>query len=173
MISIHLFQCFNLALGRPLSSRYDCPCVSHPSAGRGGDAGDKRDDRLRVGALCTREQCASLRSPYILLCVYRVLLHEELCRPLLCLPSDLSDHDDALRLGVVDEEVEAVDEVGPVERVPSDSHAQGLAQAHLGGLVDGLVGQGPGTGDDADAAALVDVTGHDADLALRRGLEND
>ena len=35
-----------------------------------------------------------------------------------------------------------------------------------GQLPDGLVGQGAGAADHADAAGLVDVAGHDADLAL-------
>jgi hypothetical protein len=34
--------------------------------------------------------------------------------------------------------------------------------------VDGLVGEGSGSGDDADAAALVDVSGHDSDLTLKQ-----
>ena len=38
---------------------------------------------------------------------------------------------------------------------------------YLGGLVHGLVGEGAGPGDDADAPLLVDVAGHDADLALK------
>ena len=34
--------------------------------------------------------------------------------------------------------------------------------------MDGLVGEGSGSGDDADAAALVDVSGHDSDLTLKQ-----
>ena len=33
-------------------------------------------------------------------------------------------------------------------------------------MVDCFVGQGPGPGDDADFAVLVDVAGHDSDLAF-------
>lgn len=37
-------------------------------------------------------------------------------------------------------------------------------------LVNGLVGEGSRAGDDADAAALVDESGHDADFTLARRL---
>ena len=43
-----------------------------------------------------------------------------------------------------------------------------LAQAEAGQLPDGLVGERAAAADDADRARLVDVAGHDADLALRR-----
>lgn len=43
---------------------------------------------------------------------------------------------------------------------------EGLAEADLGGLVDGFVGQGAGSRDDTDTPALVDETGHDANLTL-------
>jgi len=45
-----------------------------------------------------------------------------------------------------------------------------LAETDLGGLVDGLIGEGSGAGDDSDTAALVDETWHDADLAPAGGL---
>src|SRR5262249_36855911 len=44
----------------------------------------------------------------------------------------------------------------------------GLAQAEVGQLPDRLVGQGAAAADDADRPGLVDVAGHDADLALAR-----
>ena len=126
--------------------------MPHAAAGRGGHPGDERDHRLGV--------------------VARVVLREELGRPLLGLAADLADHDDALGGVVAQEEVQAVDEVGAVEGVAADADAEGLAQADLGGLVDGLVGQGAGAGHDADAALLVDVAGHDADLALQKSKDN-
>jgi hypothetical protein len=42
-----------------------------------------------------------------------------------------------------------------------------LTGTNLCALVDCLVGQSSGSGDDSDAAALVDVSGHDSDLALK------
>ena len=59
-----------------------------------------------------------------------------------------------------------VDERGADDRVAADADAGGLAQAEVGQLPDGLVGQGAAAADDADRAGLVDVAGHDADLAL-------
>ena len=74
--------------------------------------------------------------------------------PLLCLASDLTNHDDALGVGVVDEELQAVDEVGSVEGVAADADTQRLAEAHGAGLVHGLVGEGARSGDHAHAASL-------------------
>src|SRR5690606_24864717 len=82
--------------------------------------------------------------------------------------ADFADHDDALRLVVGEEQLQAVDEVGAVHRVAADADAGGLAEPRGRGLRDRLVGQRARAGDDADLAALVDVPGHDADLALIR-----
>ncbi len=82
--------------------------------------------------------------------------------------ADLSDEDDALGLVVVEEELDEVDGGGAREGVAADADAEGLAEADLGSLVDGLVGEGAGAGDDADAAGGVDGAGHDADLAAFR-----
>ncbi len=73
-----------------------------------------------------------------------------------------------LGLRVVDEPLEAVDEVGPVEGVAADADAGALAEADGGGLVHGFVRQSAAAGHDPDAAGGVDVPGHDADLALAR-----
>ena len=47
---------------------------------------------------------------------------------------NLANHDDPLRLRVVHEALQAVNEVGAVERVAADAHAGGLAQSYGGGL---------------------------------------
>src|SRR5690606_24214231 len=59
-----------------------------------------------------------------------------------------------------------VDEVRPVDGIAADAHGRALADAEPGELADGLVGERAALGEDADAAGLVDVAGHDADLAL-------
>ncbi len=82
---------------------------------------------------------------------------------------DLTDHDDGLGLGVLQEHIQAVDEVGAVDRIATDADAGGLSQTHRRGLCHRLVGQGPGAGDDTHAPRPVDVAGHDADLALIGG----
>ena len=123
--------------------------MTHATAGRGRDTGDEGDDGLAA--------------------VLGVVLLEEIGSLLLGGTTDLADHDDTVRLAVLEEDLEAVDEVGAAERVTADTDDEGLAEAGLGGLVDGLVGEGAGPGDDTDAAALVDETRHDADLALAGG----
>src|SRR5262249_14149292 len=54
-------------------------------------------------------------------------------------------------------------------RVDAQADAGGLAQAQARELPDRLVGERAAAADDADRAGLVDVTRHDADLALTRG----
>ena len=56
---------------------------------------------------------------------------QELCRPLFRLSSDLPDHDDAFRVGIVEEHVEAVQEIGAVEGVAPNADAEGLPEANL------------------------------------------
>src|SRR5690606_38933991 len=82
--------------------------------------------------------------------------------------ADLAHHDDALGLRVGLEQLQAVDEGHAVDRVTADAHAGALAEANVGGLLDRLIGQRAGAGDDADGARHVDVARHDADLALTR-----
>ncbi|KAF1856457.1 hypothetical protein Lal_00048580, partial [Lupinus albus] len=80
--------------------------------------------------------------------------------------ADLTDHDDRFGLRVFLEQLQDVDEVGARDRVATDAHAGGLAEAGVGGLLHGFIGQGAGTRHDAYLARQVDVTRHDADLAL-------
>ena len=56
-----------------------------------------------------------------------------------------------------------------VDRVTADADGGRLAEAEFGQLTDGFVGQRAGARDDADAALLVDVARHDADLHFVRG----
>ena len=80
--------------------------------------------------------------------------------------TDFANHDDTVSLPVLEEDLQAVDEVGSREGIATDTDDERLTKAGLGGLVDGFVGEGSGTGDNTDAAALVDEAGHDTDLAL-------
>ena len=56
---------------------------------------------------------------------------QELCGSLFGLSSDLANHDDSLRVGVIEEHVETVQEVGAVEGVTTDADAEGLTEADL------------------------------------------
>lgn len=118
--------------------------MTHSSAGRSRDSGDEGDDGLVGG----------------------VVGLEEVCGILLGGTTDLTDHDDSVGLSVLEEDLEAVDEVGAGERVTADADDERLTEAGLGGLVDGLVGESAGAGDNADATALVDEARHDTNLAL-------
>ena len=118
--------------------------VTHTSARRSRDTGDEGDNGL-VGS---------------------VVLLEEVGGVLLGGTTDLANHDDTVSLAVLEEDLEAVDEVGTREGVTTNTNDERLTKTGLGGLVDGLVGESTGTGDDTDATTLVDEARHDTDLAL-------
>mmetsp|Transcript_18199 Transcript_18199/g.39842 ORF Transcript_18199/g.39842 Transcript_18199/m.39842 type:complete len:202 (+) Transcript_18199:264-869(+) len=95
-----------------------------------------------------------------------VVLFQPLGGILLCAASNLPNHDDAFCLGIVDEALEAIDEVGAVEGVTADANAGGLPEAGHAGLVHSLVGERTRATDDANLAWGVDVARHDPHLAL-------
>jgi hypothetical protein len=95
-----------------------------------------------------------------------VVLLQEIGSIFLGRTTDLTNHDDTVRLLVLQEDLQAVDEVGPGERVTSNADNEGLSEASLGSLVDGFIGQSTGAGDDTDATALVNEAWHNANLAL-------
>ena len=95
-----------------------------------------------------------------------VVLLEEVCSVLFGGTTNLANHDDSVSLAVLEEDLEAVDEVCAREGVTTNTDDKRLTETGLGGLVDGLVGKSAGAGDDADATALVDETRHDANLTL-------
>ena len=80
--------------------------------------------------------------------------------------TDFSNHDDALGLGVLNEALKHVDEVGSVEWVTSNADDSRLSKAEAGGLVNGFVSERARPGDDSDLALLMDVAGHDSNLAF-------
>ena len=139
----------DLAVCATFAAGDDGTGVTHAPAGRSGDTSDEGDNGLLL---------------------LPVGLLEELSGILLGGTTDLTDHDDTFGLRVLEEDLKAVDEVGAAEGVTADTDDERLTEAGLGGLVDGLVGESAGTGDDADATALVNETGHDADLALTLGM---
>lgn len=59
--------------------------------------------------------CVCLRFPY------RIVLFQVLGSIFLCVASDLSNQDDALSLGVLQEHLQAVDKVCAVEGIAADS----------------------------------------------------
>ena len=97
---------------------------------------------------------------------------EELGSILLGATTDLTNHDDTVGLLVLEEDLQAVDEVGAGEGVTTDTDDQGLTKTSLGGLVDGLVGQGTGPGHNTDTSTLVNESRHDTNLALALHIAN-
>src|SRR6185437_16046434 len=82
--------------------------------------------------------------------------------------ADFADHDDALRLFIILEQSQAIDEVQTIDRIATDADAGALAEAHVGGLEHGFVGERARARNDTDLARLVNVSRHDADLAFTR-----
>ena len=64
------------------------------------------------------------------------------------LPSNLSNHNDTLRLRIREEDFETIDEVGSVEWISSNTNAQRLPESDRGRLVDSLIGQSSRSRDD-------------------------
>ena len=80
--------------------------------------------------------------------------------------ADLADHDDRLGLGVGEEHFEHVDVLGALDRVAADADGRWSGRGPTAVVwLDRLIGQRARARDNADRAALVDVAGHDADLA--------
>ena len=119
--------------------------MAHAAAFRRGAACDETGGRLPAAAL--------------------FLIGQELRGFFFGRAADLADHDDRLGFRVGQEHLQHVDMFGALDRVAADAHGSRLAKAHVRGLLDRLIGQRARTRHHADAAALVDVAGHDADLA--------
>lgn len=86
--------------------------------------------------------------------------------------ADFTDHDEGVRVGVFREELNGLLLGHAVDGVAADADAHALAQAHVGDLPDGFIGERAGTGDDADSAGLEDVGRHDADFAVGGGVDD-
>ena len=128
------------------ASSDDGASVTHAAARRSSLASDEADDGQVAVVVC----------------------FEPLGSLFLCLTADLTNHDDTLSLGIVNELSEHVNEVCSVKRITADTDDSGLAKALGRGLIDSLVGQSTRAGDDTDLALGVDVTRHDSNLALAR-----
>jgi len=119
-------------------------CVTHSPAWRRRDTSNEADNWLASS----------------------VVLLQEVGSILLGRTTNLTNHDDSVRLFVLEENLQAVDEVGSREGITADSDDERLSKTGLSGLVDGFVGESTGTRNNADATALVDEARHDTDLTL-------
>lgn len=82
--------------------------------------------------------------------------------------ADLADHDDAFRFRVVHQQFDRLFGGGAHDGVAADADAGRLPHARLSHLVDCLVGERAGAGNDADLTFFVDEAGHDAALRFAR-----
>lgn len=139
-----VLQSGNLRVRTALATADNGPGVTHPTTGGCTDTGDEADGGL----------------------VVLVVGLEEFGRIFLGATANLTNHDDTLGLRVLEEDAQAVDEVGARERVTTNANDERLTKTSLGSLVHGFVGQGTGTRDDTDTATLVDESRHDTNLAL-------
>ena len=139
----------DLVGGTTLSSGDDCTGVTHATAWRGSLSSDEADNRQVAVVVCAKPVCGLF----------------------LGLSADLTNHDDTLGLRIVNELSQDINEVGAVEGITTDSNDGRLTELVVRGLVDSLVGEGSGAGDNTDLALLMDVTRHDSDFALA-GLDN-
>ena len=114
-----------------------------PLARRRGPAGDERDDRLLDVLLDVRGGLLLGRA------------------------ADLADHQDRFGLRVASRTARSRSmKFVPMIGSPPMPTQVDLAEPEVAQLPDGFVGERAAAADDADLARLVDVAGHDADLAL-------
>jgi hypothetical protein len=137
----------DLGVGITLTTANNGTSVTHSPAWWGRDTGDEADNRL----------------------VGRVVLLQEVGGVLLSGTTNLTNHNDTVSLFILEEDFQAVDEVGSGEGVTTNANNERLTKAGLGGLVDSFVGKSTGARDDTNAAALVDESRHDTNLALTLG----
>src|SRR5271156_6227320 len=104
--------------------------MAHTPPRRRGAAGDEADRRLVA---------AAFGFPF-----------QELSRILLGRTADFADHNDGLGLFVREKQLEDRDEIGAFNRIAADADRRGLAEAFLGGLKYGLVGERARARDDTD-----------------------
>ena len=89
----------HLLRGSSLSSGNDRAGVSHPSSWRCGLPGNEADDG------------------------FADILFDEFGCLFLGIAADLTDHHDPFRLGVLFEHFETINEIGPIDRIPTDADA--------------------------------------------------
>ena len=137
------FESSDLGLGISLSSRDDGTSVTHSSAGRGSLSSNERNDR-EVSMVVSGKPFSSLFFSF---------------------STDFSNHDNSFGLWIVNEALEDIDEVSSVERITTNSDNSRLSEVLGGSLVNSFVGQSTRARDDTDLSFLMNVAGHNSDLA--------
>src|SRR5262249_56071201 len=83
--------------------------------------------------------------------------------------ADFANHDDGVRVGILVEELDRVEESGADDGIAADADAGGLADPETGELVDGFVGEGATAPANSAMAWLVNAARHDAHFAFAGG----
>src|SRR6267142_2368201 len=131
-----------LVLGGALAAADDRAGVAHAASRRSGLAGDEADDGLLYVGL------------------------DPLRGSLFGVAADFADHNDGVRVRIVVEKLDGVEERRADDGIAADADAGGLADAEFGQLVYGFVGERAAAADDADISLLVDAARHDSDFAF-------
>merc|ERR1712195_289385 len=79
--------------------------------------------------------------------------------------TDFSNHDNSFGLWIVDEALEDIDEVSSVEGITSNSDNSRLSEVLGRCLVNSLISQSTRAGYNSNLSLLMDVAGHNSDLA--------
>src|SRR5207244_2675627 len=120
----------------------DRASMAHAASGGRGPSGNKADDRLLEIRADPRRRLFLGRA------------------------ADLADHDNGVRLIVLGEELDRIDEAGANDRVATNTDGCRLTESGIGELLHRLVGQRARARNNPDTARLVDKARHDADLRL-------
>src|SRR5215813_5965967 len=80
--------------------------------------------------------------------------------------ADFTDHDDGMRLGIVVEQLDGIEERCADNRIAADADTRGLANAEARELIHSFVRERPAAADNANVAGLVNSSRHDADFAF-------
>src|SRR5258708_2326512 len=131
-----------LVFRRALASADDRSGVAHAAARRRGLSGDETDNRFLYAGF------------------------DEFGGDFFRVPADFADHDDGMRVGIVVEQVNRVEERGADDGIAADADAGGLADAETRELVHGFVRQSAAAAHQSNVALLVNPAGHDPDFAF-------
>mmetsp|Transcript_641 Transcript_641/g.1521 ORF Transcript_641/g.1521 Transcript_641/m.1521 type:complete len:273 (-) Transcript_641:133-951(-) len=82
--------------------------------------------------------------------------------------TNFTNHDNSLCLRIISKSLQAINKIGTIERISTNSYARGLSEASHGCLVNSLVRQGSTSRYHTNLSGLVNVSGHDSNLAFTR-----
>src|ERR1051326_2597172 len=143
-MNARVFEGGHLLCGSSLPAGDDCACVAHAPSRRRGLSGNEGHDWFRH--VLFRERSSFLFSR----------------------AANLSDHYNAVSLFVFLKESQSIDMGRAHDRIASDSNRRGLTETKRRQLPHRFVSQSSGARNHPNTAFAMNVTWHDADLALSR-----